>query len=122
MGTIDNIIVFKDQSTLTYIYDSNFPEHVRPNNYFHNNSRPSRAWCEVCETYVGWRGMKNTCIVFEHVKRLKDWTTMAYCVYNGKHCKLLIITYCDMLSRNDTTLTLFREILNVGIVEMECQT
>lgn len=114
MGTTNSIIMLKDQSTLTYIYNSNF-QHKLDQIYFHNNSRPSREWCDVCETYVGWRGMKNSCNMFEHVKRLKNWMTMAYCVYIGKYFKLLIIVYCDMLSKNDTPLTLFREIL-------ECQT
>lgn len=63
-------------------------------------------WCEVCETCIGWKGMKNSCKMFDHVKHLKDWTIMAYSVHNGKYCKLLIIAHCDMLSKNGTTLTL----------------
>lgn len=40
--------------------------------------------------------MKNSWIMFDHVKCLKDQTTMACHVYDNKYCKVLIIMGYDM--------------------------
>lgn len=42
--------------------------------------------------------MKNSWIIFCHVKRLKDLTTLACHVYDNKYCKVLLIAFCDMQS------------------------
>ena len=40
--------------------------------------------------------MEYKCIMFDHVKRLKDWTIIACHMYNSKYCKLLTIAICDV--------------------------
>lgn len=62
---------------------------------------------------------ENSCIVFDHVKRFKDWTTMACHVYDIKYCKVMTIACCDMQSKDDTIQILLRERLNFFIVEDE---
>lgn len=44
--------------------------------------------------------MENSWIMLDHVKRLQDWTTLAYNVYDSKHCKVFIIICCDMQSKD----------------------
>jgi hypothetical protein len=34
--------------------------------------------------------------MFDHVKRITYWTTMAYHVYDPKYYKVMTITVCDM--------------------------
>jgi hypothetical protein len=50
---------------------------------------------------------KNSCILFDHVKRLKDWTTMACYVYDIKYCKVMTIACCDMQSKDGVAHTQF---------------
>jgi hypothetical protein len=40
--------------------------------------------------------LHNACIMFDHVKRVVRWTTMACHVYDLAHCKLITIAVCDM--------------------------
>ena len=40
--------------------------------------------------------MENAWIIFDHVKCLKDWTTLACHVYDSKYCEVLTIACCDM--------------------------
>jgi hypothetical protein len=35
-------------------------------------------------------------IIFDHVKRVKHWTTMAYHVYDSTYCLIITIVVCDM--------------------------
>jgi hypothetical protein len=39
-------------------------------------------------------------IMFDHVKRVKNWTTMAYHVYNSAYCRVMTIAVCDMQSED----------------------
>ena len=56
--------------------------------------------------------MENSWIIFDHVKHLKAWTTLACHVYDSKYCKVLSIACCDMQSENDIVQMLFWENLN----------
>jgi hypothetical protein len=46
------------------------------------------------------RDLQNPWIMFDHVKRVVDWTTMACHVYNPASCKVMTITICDMQSED----------------------
>jgi hypothetical protein len=35
-------------------------------------------------------------LMFDHVKRVLEWTTMAYHVYGATNCKVMTIAVCDM--------------------------
>lgn len=48
-------------------------------------------------------------IMFDYVKQLKDWTTMACHVYDNKYCKVLTIACCDMQYEDGARQTLFWE-------------
>jgi hypothetical protein len=34
--------------------------------------------------------------MFDHIKRVQEWTTMACYVYNAMYCKVMTIAICDM--------------------------
>jgi hypothetical protein len=61
--------------------------------------------------------MDNSWIMFDHVKRLKDWTTMTCHVYNNPYCKVLTIACCDMQSEDGATQIFFWENLNFVMAE-----
>ena len=55
--------------------------------------------------------------MFDHVKRLKDWTTMTCHVYNCRYYKVLIIACCEMQSEDNATQIFFWKKLNFVIAE-----
>lgn len=62
-------------------------------------------------------GMKDSWIMFDHVKRLRDWIMMACHVYDMKHCKGLTIACCDMQSQDAQAQTMLWENLNAIMLE-----
>ena len=61
--------------------------------------------------------MENSWIMFDHVKRVRNWTTMACHVYDSQYCKVLTIACCDIQLEDGTTQTLFWDNLNVVMAE-----
>ena len=61
--------------------------------------------------------MENSWIMFDHVKHLKDWTTMACHVYDSRYCKVLTIVCCDMQSEDGAAQIIFWKILNFVMAE-----
>ena len=46
------------------------------------------------------RDLQNTWRMFDHVKRVKEWTTMACHIYDAEYCWVMSITVCDMQSED----------------------
>jgi hypothetical protein len=44
--------------------------------------------------------MENSWIMFDHVKRVRLWTTMACHVYDSTYCRVMTIAVCDMQSED----------------------
>lgn len=44
--------------------------------------------------------MEDPWIMFDHVKRVKGWTTMACYVYDSAYCRVMTIVVCDMQSED----------------------
>jgi hypothetical protein len=44
--------------------------------------------------------LENAWIMFDHVKRIKQWTTMACHVYDSAYCRVMTIAVCDMQSED----------------------
>jgi hypothetical protein len=42
--------------------------------------------------------LEDAWMMFDHVKRIKKWTTMACHVYDSTYCRVMIIAVCDMQS------------------------
>jgi hypothetical protein len=40
--------------------------------------------------------LQNCWLMFDHVKRVQEWTTMACRVYDPIYCKVLTIAICNM--------------------------
>jgi hypothetical protein len=41
-------------------------------------------------------GLQNVWMMFDHVKCVQGWTTMAYHIYDIVYCKFMTIAICDM--------------------------
>ena len=55
--------------------------------------------------------------MFDHVKRVENWTTMASHVYDSKYCKVMTIAICDMQSEDAEAQELFWTQLNTVMRE-----
>jgi hypothetical protein len=52
--------------------------------------------------------------MFDHVKRVKEWTTMACHVYDAAYCKVMTIAVCDMqLEDTKVQCIMWRELNNL---------
>ena len=51
-------------------------------------------------------------MMFDHVKRVKEWTTMACHVYDSLYCKVMTIAVCDMQSEDCSAQVLLWRNLN----------
>ena len=51
--------------------------------------------------------LQDAWMMFDHVKRVKSWTTMACHVYDSKYCRVMSIAVCDMQSEDTIAQTIF---------------
>ena len=118
MGTMDSIMALKDHSAFKFVHGSRFPGQSKDKVFVFKMSvdLPGSGVELVKRMQVGG-DMENSWIMFDHVKRLKDWTTMACHVYDSRYCKVLTIACCDMQSEDGAAQTLFWENLNVVMAE-----
>ena len=120
MGTMDSIMALKDHLGFKYVHDSRFQGQSEDKVFVFKMTvdLPGSGVDLVKCVQVG-RNMENSWIIFDHVKRLKDWTTLACYVNNSKYYKMLTIVCCDMQSKDGIAQTLFWENLNSVILENE---
>ena len=59
--------------------------------------------------------LQNAWVMFDHVKRVKYWTTMTSHVYNSTYCRVMTIATCDMQSEDCKAQILFWQNLNLVI-------
>ena len=56
--------------------------------------------------------LENAWIMFDHVKRVRQWTTMACHVYDSTYCRVMTIASCDMQSEDCDAQIVFWKNLN----------
>ena len=56
--------------------------------------------------------LDNAWIMFDHVKRVRDWSTMACHVYDATYCRVMTIASCDMQSEDTEAQLVFWKNLN----------
>ena len=66
--------------------------------------------------------LENSWLMFDHVKRVRQWTTMACHVYDSTYCRVMTIASCDMQSEDCEAQIVFWRNLNLvmetnGVVE-----
>ena len=59
--------------------------------------------------------LEDAWIMFDHVKRVKHWTTMACHVYDSTYCRVMTIAICDMQSEDVAAQMILWKNLNVVI-------
>jgi hypothetical protein len=59
--------------------------------------------------------LQNAWMMFDHVKHVQGWTTMAYHVYDLFYCKIMTIVVCDMQFEDTTVQCILWKKLNVVV-------
>ena len=54
----------------------------------------------------------NPWIMFDHVKRVAEWTTMGCHVYDATYCRVMTIACCDLMSKDGDAQMVFWNNLN----------
>jgi hypothetical protein len=61
--------------------------------------------------------LQDAWIMFDHVKRVKKWTSMAYHVYDSTYCWVMTIAICDMQLEDAVAQSVLWKNLNVVVAK-----
>jgi hypothetical protein len=97
MGAYDNIMAMKTYTTIEYIHANVFPGQGKDKVYvFKILEDEPGSDVDLVKRMQPRGDLENAWLMFDHVKRVKEWTIMAYHVYDAAYCKVMTIPICDM--------------------------
>ena len=112
-GIIDNIMAMKKESKFEFIHDSVFPGQGKEKVYiFKMLTEGPGSGVNLVKRMQPEGDLENAWMMFDHVKRVKDWTTMACHVYDSQYKKVMTIAICDMQSEDTEIQVQFWRSLN----------
>jgi len=91
----------KKQAKIKFIHDSIFPKQGQEKVYLFKMlvDGPGSGVHLVKRMQPGG-DLEHCFLMFDHVKRVKGWTTIACHVYDSGFCKVMTIAVCDMQSED----------------------
>ena len=99
-GEIDRILEMKKVAKMEYIHDSIFPGQGQDKVYlFKMLVDGPGSGVDLVRRMQPGGDLQNCFIMFDHVKRVKPWTTLACHVYDSTYCTVMTIAVCDMQSK-----------------------
>ena len=100
-GVIDSIMALKDSSKIDFIHGNIFPGQGKEKVFlFKMLTEGDGSGVDLIKRMQPGGNLENSWIMFDHVKRVKNWTTMACHVYDSAYCKVMTIAVCDMQSED----------------------
>ena len=112
-GIIDNIMTMKRESKFEFIHDSIFPGQGKEKVYiFKMLTEGPGSGVDLVRRMQPPGDLQNAWLMFDHVKRVKDWTTMACHVYDTEYKKVMTIAMCNMQSEDTEVQVQFWRSLN----------
>lgn len=111
-GYMDNIMDLKKKSMYDYIQDNVFPgQGARKVFMFKMSTKGEGSGVSLVKRMQKGGDLGNCFLMFDHVKRVKDWTTMACHVYDPVYQRVMTIAVCDMQSKDTESQQLMWEAL-----------
>jgi hypothetical protein len=100
-GAYDSIMAMKRYTTIEYIHGNVFPGQGKDKVYVFKMlvDKPGSGVDLVKRMQPGG-DLENAWFIFDHVKCVQEWTTMACHVNNVAYCKVMTITVYDMQSKD----------------------
>jgi hypothetical protein len=94
-------MAMKRLSTIEYIHGNIFPSQGKDKVYVFKMLIDGFGSGVDIDKRMQPRGdLENAWLMFDHVKRVQEWTTMACHVYDATYCKVMTIAVCDMQSED----------------------
>ena len=102
-GVMDSITRLRGSSNWSFVQENLFPGQGSDNDkvfvFKMSEVGPGSGVDLVKRMQVGG-DLENAWMMFDHVKRVKSWTTMACHVYDSSYCRVMTIALCDMQSED----------------------
>jgi len=96
-GEIDRILAMKKQAKIEFIHDSVFPRQGQEKVYFFKMFVDGpRSGVDLVKRMKPGGDLEHCFLMFDDVKRVKGWTTIACHVYDSGFCKVMTIAVCNM--------------------------
>ena len=115
-GVIDSITKLRGSSTWAFVQESKFlGQGTDPDKVFvfkMSEVGPGSGVDLIKRMQVGG-DLQDAWIMFDHVKRVRRWTTMACHVYDSSYCCVMTIACFDMQSEDCATQIMFWKTLNL---------
>ena len=109
-GVIDSIMKLRGASKWAFVQESKFPGQGTEKDkvfVFKMSEIGLGSGVDLVKRMQAGGNLQCSWLMFDHVKRVKEWTTMACHVYNSLYCKVMTIAVCDMQSEDYTAQVLF---------------
>ena len=114
-GIIDSITKLRGASKWAFVQESKFPGQGTDKDkvfVFKMSEISPGSSVDLVKRMQAGGDLQCTWMMFDHVKRVKEWTTMACHVYDSLYCKVMTIAVCDMQLEDCTPQVLFWRNLN----------
>jgi hypothetical protein len=94
-------MAMKTYTTIEYVHGNVFPCQGKDKVYvFKMLEDGPGSGVDLVKRMQPGGDLENAWLMFDLVKRVKDWTTMACHVYDATYCKVMTIALCDMQSED----------------------
>ena len=114
-GIIDSITKLRGASKWAFVQESKFPGQGTDKDkvfVFKMSEIGPSSGVDLVKCMQARGDLQCAWMIFNHVKRVKECTTMACHVYDSLYCKVMTIDVCDMQSEDCTAQVLFWRNLN----------
>jgi hypothetical protein len=98
-GVMDSITRLRGDSNWAFVQENRFPGQGAETDkvfIFKMSEVGPGGGVDLVKRMQPGQDMEDACIMFDHVKRVKLWTTMACHVYNSTYCRVMTIAVYDM--------------------------
>jgi hypothetical protein len=98
-GVMDSITKIKGYSNWPYVQKNMFPGQVSNSDkvfLFKMSEVGPGSGVDLIRRMQPGGDLQDAWIMFDHVKRIKNWTKMACHVYDSTYCCVMTIAVCDM--------------------------
>ena len=100
---MDSITMLRGSSNWNYVQKNMFPgqgEDLDKVFVFKMSEVGPGSGVDLVKRMQAGGDLENAWIMFDHVKRVRSWTTMACHVYDSTYCRVMTIAVCDMQSED----------------------
>ena len=114
-GVMDSITKLRGLSNWAFVQKNMFPGQGEDSDkvfIFKMSEMGPGSGVDLVKRMQTGGDLENCWIMFDHVKRVKHWTTMGCHVYDSTYCRVMTIACCDMQSEDTDAQIVFWKNLN----------